>query len=108
MEIEEQKPKMLFGGTPHRQPSWFVWALMKGARVLGFTLLWAGLGMAAGLFLGILFVMVASPFQHHAPDMSLAYREIAVPVAVLSGGAAFFWNLYGVLQAARQRHAAAR
>lgn len=101
--MEEQKPKVLFGGAPHTEPSWFVWGVMKAARVLGFTLLWAGLGMALGLFCGILFVMVASPFQHHAPDMSEAYRAIAVPVAVLSGGAAFLWNLGGVLKDARRR-----
>ncbi|MDR3763346.1 MAG: hypothetical protein P4M01_04550 [Acidobacteriota bacterium] len=100
-EIDERKPKVLFGGEQHPQPGWFVWSVMKATRVLGFTLLWAGIGMAVGLFFGILFVMLATSFQHHVPDMSLAYRVIAVPVAAVCGGVAFVWTLVGIFRAGR-------
>ena len=102
-EMEARGSKSLVSGEPMREPSWLVWTLMKGFRVVVLTVLWAGLGMAVGLFTGILVVIAGSLLQHHAPEMSLAYRHISIPVAIVSGSCAFLWNGYGMLKAAGER-----
>jgi hypothetical protein len=102
-ESDDRRPRTLLPGKPMTEPSWFVWTLMKTVRVLGFAVLWTGLGMGVGLFCGIIGVVVASAFAHHAPVMSMAYRRVAFPVAISSGACAFLWNLFRVIQAAQQR-----
>ncbi len=104
-EMEARGSKTLVNGEPMKQPSWLVWTLMKTIRLVLLTVLWTGLGMGAGLFCGILGVVIASALKHTAPDMSLAYRHISIPVAILSGGCAFLWNLVRTLQAAQRRRA---
>jgi hypothetical protein len=102
-EMEARGTKTLVAGEPMKQPSWLVWTLMKGGRLVLLTILWSGLGMGAGLFAGIVGLVIASALTHRAPDMSLAYREIAVRVALVSGSCAFLWNLLRILQAAGRR-----
>lgn len=104
-EMEARGSKTLVGGEPMKEPSWLIWTLMKGARVLFLTVLWAGIGMGAGLFCGILGVLAVGALQHQTPDMSVAYRNISIPVAIFSGGCAFLWNLVRTLQAAVKRRA---
>jgi hypothetical protein len=102
-QIDDRRPKTLLPGKPVTEPSWFVWCVMKTTRVLAFTVLWTGLGMGVGLFCGIVGVILASAFAHHAPVMSMAYRRVAFPVAITSGTCAFLWNVFRAIQAGKQR-----
>ena len=95
--------KTLIGGEPLKEPSWLVWTLMKSFRTLLLTGLWTGLGMGAGLFCGILGVMAMGAIQHRTPDMSMAYRLVSIPVAIVCGSCALLWNVLRVVQAAAKR-----
>ena len=95
--------KTLVAGEPMRQPSWLVWTLMKGFRLLLLTMLWSGLGMGAGLFGGIAVLMAAAVIHNRMPQMDLAYRQISIPAAIVVGSCAFVWNLVRTVQAAAQR-----
>jgi uncharacterized membrane protein YhhN len=106
--MEARGSKTLVDGEPTKEPSWPVWVLMKGFRVIVLTVLWSGLGMGVGLFCGILGVLAAGAIQHRTPDMSVAYRYISIPVAIGSGSCAFLWNVVRTLQAAAQRHRAGK
>jgi hypothetical protein len=75
------------------KPSWFVRLFMVTARTLVLTFLFALLGMAVGLFFGI----IITALRGHA--MSEAYRVFAIPVAITSGAGALIWN---VVQAFRR------
>ncbi len=105
-EMEARGSKTLGHSQPMKQPNWLVWTLMKGLRLVLLTVLWSGLGMGGGLFCGILGVVIASALKHTTPDMSLAYRNISIPVAIVSGSCAFLWNLVRTWQAAAQRRRA--
>ena len=102
-EMEARGSKTLVGGEPMREPSWLVWTLMKGSRVVVLTVLWTGLGMGVGLLCGIVGLAAMSAFTGRTPDMSLAYRYISIPVAICSGGCALLWNLVRAVQAAGAR-----
>src|ERR1700694_1974778 len=51
-EMEARGSKTLVDGEPRKEPSWLLWTLMKGFRVVLLTMLWTGLGMGVGLFCG--------------------------------------------------------
>ena len=102
-EMAARGSKTLVASEPMRRPSWGVWTLMKGFRMVLLTVLWSGLGMGAGLFCGILGVVVASALLHRNLEMEMAYRYVALPVAVCSGSCALLWNLMRTVQAAAQR-----
>jgi hypothetical protein len=102
-EMEARGSKTLVASEPMKQPSWLMWTVMKGCRLVLLTLLWAGLGMGAGLFCGIVGLVIASAMAHRTPDMTMAYREISIPVAMVSGSCAFVWNLGRTIQAALLR-----
>ena len=104
-ENDDRQSKTLLPGKPVTEPTWLVWTLMKTGRVVGFAVLWTGLGMGVGLFCGIIGVVAASALAHHAPVMSMAYRRVAFPVAITSGASAFLWNLFRVIQSAQERMA---
>jgi hypothetical protein len=102
-EMEARGSKTLVAAQPMRQPSWLVWTLMKGFRIGLLTVLWSGLGMGVGLFCGILGVAVSGAILHRGLNMELAYRYVAIPVALCAGGCALLWNLMRTAQAAMQR-----
>ena len=102
-EIEERGSKTLLAGEPMKQPSWMVWTLMKGFRIVLLTALWTGLGMGAGLFCGIVGVVAGSALLHRAPEMNVAYRRVSIPIAIFCGSGALLWNLASAWQAARRR-----
>ena len=102
-EIESRGSKTLLPSEPMRQPSWFVWALMKGFRLLTLTILWSALGMGAGLFGGIVVLLTTGILHHRMPPMDLAYRQAAIPAAIVAGSCAFVWNLVRTVQAAAKR-----
>lgn len=105
-EMEARGSKSLVATEPMRQPSWLVWTLMKSFRLLLLTLLWAGAGMGGGLFCGILGLLIAGAIMHRTPDMSMAYRNISIPIAIFSGSCAFVWNTGRTIQAAARRRRA--
>jgi hypothetical protein len=63
--------------APARQPRWF-WIPV---RVLAATFLLTLLSFAVSLLLGILGIVIGAKLRGVPPNLSLAYRLIAVPVA---------------------------
>jgi hypothetical protein len=102
-EMEARGSKTLVSGEPVKQPGWLAWTLIKAFRLVGLTVMWAGLGMGAGLFCGIVGLMIGSALSHRVLEMSVAYRSISIPVAILTGSSAFVWNLARTVQAAWRR-----
>jgi hypothetical protein len=49
----------------------------------------AGISFAVSLFVGILCMAFMGAFRGHLPDMRLAYRMFALPVAAMVGTLAF-------------------
>jgi hypothetical protein len=62
--------------------------LLVPLRVLLVSFLLALLSFAVCLLLGILGLVIAAGVRGVHPNMTIAYREIAFPAAVLAGGAA--------------------
>ena len=102
-EMEARGSKSLVGGKPMQEPSWLIWTLMKLTRLLWLTAMWAGLGMGAGLFFGILWVVLRSAITHTPAELSLSYRSAGIPMAILLGGCALLWNTVRTVQAAKQK-----
>lgn len=61
------------------QPRWY----LVPARVLLVTFLLTLLSFAVSLFLGIVGLLVAGRLRGVRPNMTLAYRHVALPVAVV-------------------------
>ena len=61
-----------------RAPRWF-WI---PARVLLFTFLCTLLGFAVSLLLGLVGVIVGARLRGGVPNMTVAYREVALPAAL--------------------------
>jgi hypothetical protein len=59
--------------------------LATGLRIVLFSIACAGLGMAIGLFTGILIQVVRSLVHRGAIDMTVAYRFFAIPLAITCG-----------------------
>jgi|SRR5450432_134698 len=58
-------------------------------RVIMITFGITGISFAVSLFVGILCMAFMGVFRGHLPDMRLAYRMFALPVAVMVGTLAF-------------------
>jgi hypothetical protein len=85
-------------------PPWYVRLVTVSFRTLLLTLLFAMLGMAVGLLVGIIGTVVMAAVHHTQPDMTYAYRHVAIPAALASAGVAFAWNLVrAVIDAVRGR-----
>jgi hypothetical protein len=69
---------------PARQPRWYVIPL----RVLLLTFLLTLLAFAVGLLLGILGIVVNATLRGLHPNMTVAYRHIALPIALAAGAVA--------------------
>lgn len=69
---------------PARQPRWYVIPL----RVLLLTFLLTLLAFAVSLLLGILGVVINARVRGLHPNMTLAYRHIALPIALAAGAVA--------------------
>lgn len=102
-DMAEDDGKKLRESRPAGQPGWPMWILIKTLRLLVLTLVWAGLGMGAGLFCGIAVVMVSALLTHRTPDMTEAYRHGAIPAAIGAGSVALLWNLIRTIQEASTR-----
>ncbi len=69
------------------RPPWARW-LLVAVRVLVVSILLALLAFAVCLFLGIFGLMISGGVRGVHPNMTVAYREIAFPAAVVAGGIA--------------------
>ncbi len=72
-------------------------------RVLFTTLLFTAGGMGVGLFLGILGTVLYGMISGNKTDMSIAYRHVAIPVAILTGSIALIGSAVLEVRARRQR-----
>ena len=70
--------------TP-RPPRWYAIPV----RVLLVTLIGTLISFAVSLFIGILGIIIVSALRHTQPNMTVAYRLIALPTAVVAGGIIF-------------------
>ncbi len=70
---------------PARRRSKFSVAFTSAVRVLFTTLLFTGGGMGAGLFLGIVGMVLYGMISGNKIDMANAYKHVAIPIAVLAG-----------------------
>ena len=73
---------------PAKVPSSLIRWLLVPLRVLLVTFLLALLSFAVCLFLGILGLLISAAVRGVQPNMTIAYREIAFPAAILAGAAA--------------------
>jgi len=67
--------------APARQPRWYIIPL----RVLLLTFLLTLLAFAVSLLLGILGIVISARLRGFEPNMTLAYRHIALPIALVAG-----------------------
>ena len=75
------------------QPTRLGRAFVKTFRTLFVTLLFTMLGMGVGLLTGILWYAIVGAVQGVHPNMALAYRNIAIYVAIGFGASALFYQL---------------
>lgn len=54
-------------------------------RVVLWTFIGTLLSFAVSLFLGIVGVVIVSAARHIHPNMTLAYRDVAFPIALMAG-----------------------
>jgi hypothetical protein len=71
-----------------QSPSSLVRWLLVPVRVLVVTFLLALLSFAVGLFLGIVGLLMSAVVRGVHPNMTMAYRDFAVPVATVAAGIA--------------------
>jgi hypothetical protein len=72
-----------------QSPSLLVRSLLVLVRVLLVTFLLALLSFAVGLFLGIFGLLISTVVRGGHPNMTVAYRSFAFPVAAVSAGIAW-------------------
>jgi hypothetical protein len=70
--------------TP-RPPRWYAIPV----RVLLVTFIGTLISFAVGLLIGIIGTLIISAIRHVHPNMTVAYRNIALPVAVVAGSIVF-------------------
>ena len=75
--------------TYGRSPRWYAIPV----RVLLITFIGTLLSFAVSLFFGILGTVLVSAIRHVNPQMALAYRQIALPFAVVAGSIIFILAL---------------
>jgi hypothetical protein len=89
---------------PARQPRWYVIPL----RVLLLTFLLSLLAFAVGLLLGILGIVVSATLRGLHPNMTVAYRHIALPIALAAGAVALIVVTVLEVRSYRQNRALAQ
>ena len=67
--------------TPLRKPRWY----LIPVRILIVTFLVTLLSFALSLLLGIFGVILAAKIKGAHPNLTLAYRDVALPIAALVG-----------------------
>lgn len=79
-------------GAP--KPTLFQRTVMRTFRTLFVTLLFAIFGMGVGLMSGILWYVIGGAARGVHPDMTLAYRHVAIYVAIGFGCCALLYQLF--------------
>jgi len=87
-----------------RQPRWYVIPL----RVLLLSFLLTLLAFAVSLLLGILGMLITARLRGFQPDMTLAYRHIALPIALAAGAVALIVTTVIEIRNYRQARALAQ
>ena len=70
------------------------------SRILILTALFAASGMGLGLFFGIVGTVLYGAVKHIPVDMALAYRDVAIPLAIISALGAFVYNTMATMRRA--------
>jgi|SRR5208282_5469902 len=81
-----------------RIPRWYILPV----RVALLTFIGTLLIFAISLMLGIVVTVVSAAHRHLNPDMTVAYRHIAVPAAVIAGSVVFVVTLVMEIRHYRQ------
>ncbi|HYE24964.1 MAG TPA: hypothetical protein VEG32_07145 [Clostridia bacterium] len=68
---------------------WFSKVFAAVARVVLLTLVAAGLGMAAGLLFGIVYLLISAAANNTHADLTRAYRQFGFNTAVAFGALGF-------------------
>jgi len=84
-----------------RPPRWYGIPV----RVLLVTFIGTLLSFAVSLLLGILGTVIVARVRKIPPDMTIAYRQIALPMAVVAGGIIFVLALIMEIRHHRQSRA---
>lgn len=71
--------------SPSRSPRWYTIPV----RVLLVTFIGTLLCFAASLLVGIVVTVIVSVVRHVNPNMTVAYRSIALPAGIVAGGIIF-------------------
>ena len=87
LEVENRAPA-------RPRPKWYVRLIMVSFRTVLLTILFTALGMGAGLLMGIIATIVLAAAHGVQPDMTHAYRYVAIPLALTSGSCALLWNIF--------------
>jgi len=80
-----QSTKMPPNNNPGREPHWYV----IPARILLITFLLTLLSFAVSLFLAIVGIVIAARLRGIHPNLTIAYRQIAIPLAVVAAAITF-------------------
>lgn len=72
-----------------RSPRWYGIPF----RVLAVTFIGTLMSFAVSLLLAIIGTVAASLIRHTHPDMRIAYRLVALPMALVAGGVIFVFSL---------------
>lgn len=83
---------------PARQPRWYVIPL----RVLLLTFLLTLLAFAVSLLLGILGIVISARLRGLHPNLTVAYRHIALPIALAAGAGALITTTVLEIRSYRQ------
>ena len=89
---------------PARTPRWF-WIPL---RVLLFTVLCTLIAFAVSLLLGIIGVVAGAKLRGGTPNMTVAYREVALPAALAVGAIILISITFMEIRHYRQTKALAR
>ena len=84
--------------SPARPPRWYAIPI----RVLLVTFIGTLISFAVSLFLGIIGVGAVSKLHGQHPNMTIAYRSIALPAAVMAGSVIFVLALVMEIRHYRQ------
>src|SRR4029077_4705082 len=95
---ELQSTDMRSAKVPHPPVRWFMGPL----RVLLVGFLLALLLFAVCLFLGIMGLVIPAAVRGVHPNMTIAYREVALPAALLAGVAALVVAIVAEIRHYRQ------
>lgn len=88
----------MLAATSSRNPHWYGIPV----RVALLTFLGTLLSFAVSLLLAIIGMLIVWMVQGAHPDMRIAYRSVAIPLAVVGGAMAFLFALYTEIRHYRQ------